>query len=313
MRKHTLNLLGGPAELRISAPVLVEAVGALLEGARLAARFAVEGESVRKGPRPAWLDAAAEFDVTGLAAGSVSIAVEARTLGEVDATRFGAGGQRALFDDADERFGEKTAVDIFGELLGAILSGEREDVVADRALLESCARFARVSGPSFSGVQLGGLRGRCSQITISPKDAPRIELLRDETPRPQAARVAGRLDTVSATRSDVEILLKDGNRVPGRMETHDLDELKSFLGQEVVVSGTAHYRPSGRLLFMNVERLDLARPEDRIFQRAPTPMRQKVAQRFPPREGPSGISSFFGTWPGDETDAELLEALREIG
>lgn len=313
MRKHTLHLLGGSGELRISAPVLIEAVGALLEGARLSARFAVEGESVRKGPRPTWLDAAADFDVTGLAPGSIAVALEARTLGEADEVRFGAGGQRALFDDKDERFGEKTAVDIFGELLDAILTGERDEVFADRALLESCARFARVSGSAFSGVRLGGLRGRRSEITISPEDAPRIELLRDETPRPQAARVAGKLDTVSATRPDIVVLLKDGTRVPGRMETHDLDELKSFLGQEVVISGTAHYRPSGRLLFMNVESLDLARPEDRIFQTAPTPMRQRVTQRLLEKEGPSGVASFFGTWPGDETDAELLEALREIG
>ena len=41
MNKHKLVLLGGlPGELRISATVLHEAVGALIEGARLATRFA---------------------------------------------------------------------------------------------------------------------------------------------------------------------------------------------------------------------------------------------------------------------------------
>jgi hypothetical protein len=71
MNKHTLTLMGGrPNELRISATVLHEAVGALIEGARLATRFAVEGESVRKGPRPAWLDAACDFEITGLSPGS---------------------------------------------------------------------------------------------------------------------------------------------------------------------------------------------------------------------------------------------------
>lgn len=62
-----------PNELRISAKVLHEAVGALIEGARMATRFAVEGESVRKGPRPTWLDTACDFVVTELSAGSAVI------------------------------------------------------------------------------------------------------------------------------------------------------------------------------------------------------------------------------------------------
>lgn len=313
MTKHELTLLGGlPDELRISATVLHEAVGALLEGARMATRFAVEGESVRKGPRPAWLDSACDFEVTGLSAGSAIIAMEAHTLRDVDETRFGVG-QQSLFGEPDDRFGEQTAIDIFGQLLATILEGERDDVVADRALLDSCARFARVSGGRYDGISLGGLRGRTSPLVIRSSDAPRIKLLRDETPRPQAARVAGTLDTVSASRPDVVLTLKDGTRVPGRMEEHDLEALRSLLGREVVVSGMAHYRPSGRLLLVDVEALDMARAEDRVFQRAPVARKQKVVAEPTGPSDTSGVSAFFGTWPGGETDAELLEALRAIG
>ena len=314
MIKHKVTLLGGlRGELRISAAVLHEAVGALMEGARLAARFAVEGESIRKGPRPAWLDAACNFEITGLSAGSAVIAMDAHTLREVDQTRFGVGAQQSLFGEADERFGEQTAIDIFGQLLATIVEGEPDEVVADRALLDSCARFARVASGGFDGLRLEGLRGRSSPLVITSKDAPRIELLRDETPRPQAARVAGTLDTVSASRSDVVLTLKDGTRVPGRMEEHDLETLRSFLGVEVVVSGVAHYRPSGRLLLLDVENLDVARPEDRVFQRAPVARKQKVVIEPSGPSESSGVSAFFDTWPGEETDAELLEALRAIG
>ena len=40
------------------------------------------------------------------------------------------------------------------------------------------------------------------------------------------------------------------------MEEHNLEALRSVLGKEVVVSGMAHYRPSGRLLLLDVEALD---------------------------------------------------------
>jgi hypothetical protein len=63
--------------------------------------------------------------------------MEAHTLREVDQTRFGGGAQQALFGEPDDRFGEQTAIDIFGQLLGTILEGERDDVVVDRALLDS--------------------------------------------------------------------------------------------------------------------------------------------------------------------------------
>jgi hypothetical protein len=205
-------------ELRISASVLREALEALLEGARLATRFAVEGESVRKGPRPTWLDAACAVDITGLAPGSAIISMEAPTLREADAAKFGDSGQRWLFDEIDQDFGEQTAVDLFGQILAAVVEREADDIVADRALLETCVRFAKVSGGGFAGVQIGGLRGR---------RIPKIELLRDQTPPPQAVRL---------------------------------------------------------------------------------PVATPVAQ-----DESSGVSAFFGTWPGDESDKELLEALQAIG
>jgi hypothetical protein len=205
MNKHKLTLMGGPhGELRISAALLHEAVGALLEGARLATRFAVEGESVRKGPRPSWLDSACAVEITGLTAGSAVIAMEAPTLQEADAAKFGDEGQRSLFEEIDPGFGEQTAVDLFGEVLASVIERDADDVVADRALLDICVRFAKVSGDGFDGVQLEGLRGRDEPLVITRDHVPQIELLRDETPAPQAARVAGTLDTISASRSDVD-------------------------------------------------------------------------------------------------------------
>jgi hypothetical protein len=121
------------------------------------------------------------------------------------------------------------------------------------------------------------------------------------------------LDTVSASRTDVVLTLKDGTRVPARMAEHDVEVLRSLLGKEVVVSGVAHYRPSGRLLILDVEAIDSARPEDRIFERASTAQMQNVSLEPVDSSEASGVAAFFGLWPGDETDAQLLEALQAVG
>lgn len=310
MIKQELTLLGGSGdELRVSAAALREAIDALLEGVHLATRLAVEGESRRKGPRPAWLDAACAIDITGLNAGSVAIAMEVPTFREADATKFGGEGQRSLFEEGDQQFGDKTAVDLFGQVLESIIDGDAEDVVADRALLDTCVRFARASGDRFEGIQLGGLRGRQLPLVIRPDHIPRIERLRDDTPPPQAARVAGSLDTISASRTDVILNLKDGTRVPARLEDHDPDALKELFGRSVVISGMAHYRPSGRLLMVVVDAISEAGTGDQIFEAAPVARRRLPVNTSVVQDESSGVSAFFGTWPGEETEEELLEAL----
>ncbi len=313
LTQHRLTLIGGPAgELRIPASVLHEAVGALIDGARLATRFVVEGESQRKGARPAWLDAACDFEITSLSAGSAVIALEARPLQEIDAARFGTAAQGTLFGQSNAHIGEHTAIDLFGALLAILREAAPDEVVADRALMDGCARFARVSGSGFHGLRLDGLRGETSPLLLGAEDVPRIERLRDGTPPPQAARLTGTLDTVSASRPDVVLVLADGTRIPSRMDEHDLEPLRLLLGKEVVVSGMARFRPSGRLLALDVEAIDLAREADAVFRRAPSARAQRPGILSAARADASTFADVYGTWPGDETDAALLDGLRAI-
>jgi hypothetical protein len=314
MSKHTLTLMGGPHdELRVSAEVLHQAVGALLEGARRAARFAVEGESVRKGPRPSWLNDACSLDITGMSPGSVELQVEMPTFQEAHAARAGKDGQQHLADAIDRGFGGKTAVDLFGDTLAEVIEGASDNVRADRPLLDICARFAGVSAGVYEGVQLDGLTGRDSSVTITPDHAQMITGLRDQTPPPQAARVVGTLDTISASIADVTLVLTDASRISIRLEEHDPELLEALFRKRVVVSGLASYSPSGLLLLLNGESIREAGDGDILFETAP------VAQRCMPSTTPvaqddsSGVSAFLGIWPGDESDDELLESLEALG
>ena len=55
------------------------------------------------------------------------------------------------------------------------------------------------------------------------------------------------------------------------------------------------------------DRKTRACPIERPDEEHPRPVFEPQAQ-----DESSGVSAFFGTWPGDETDAELLAALDEI-
>lgn len=317
MRRHALRLIGGPAtELRVPADTLIEAVGALLEGAQRAARLFVEGESVRPGARPAWLDAACRIEVTGIASGSAVIAVEAPTLAEAVPDRFGPDRQASLFGEPGTPLdSSRTAVDFFGDVLAAVVSGEREGLRADRSLLDSCIRFARAAGSTYDGLQLEGLAGRSEPVIVRRDIARAIEQLRDETPAPRAVRVSGVLDTISASKSDVLLVLEGGETVVGRLRQPDPDGLRDLFGTTVLVSGVAQYRPSGRLSVVDVEYIGPASTADAMWSRVPEPMPVRGAAVAPlvAQDATSGVSAIFGTWPGDETEEELLAALKELG
>jgi hypothetical protein len=185
-------------------------------------------------------------------------------------------------------------------------------VLADRALLDTCVRFARAARDGFEGVQLEGIAGLSAPLVVRRDDVARIELLRDETPGPKAVRVSGTLDTISATKSDVVLTLSDGTAVAARLDAHDNEQLKALFGSRVVVSGMAQFRPSGKLLVIDVEHLGPARDGDAVFESAPKATATRPAASLLPQDETSGVSAFFGTWPGDESDEELLDALEAI-
>ena len=310
MKQHLLTLQGGESTaLRVSADVLVEVVSALIEGARQATRLAVDGESTRKGPRPAWLDAACHFEVTGLTPGSVRVSLEAPTLADAAPDILGAAEQAALFADPTERIdGAHTAIDLFGRVLAAVIAGNGDAVLADRSMLDSCARFSRAARGRYGSIELAGISGLDRPLTVRPEDISTIERLRDQIPAPRATRLVGTLDTISITKPDVVLRLDDGSSVTARASETDVTALKTLFGEKVVVSGVAHFRPSGKVLRIDIEHLGPARKEDEVFARAPMSPTMPLASLLA-QDDANGVADFFGAWPGDESDEELLASL----
>ena len=58
--------------------------------------------------------------------------------------------------------------------------------------------------------------------------------------------------------------------------------------------------------------LQRAELQDELFSSTPLPASRQPVFRSEPHDQQSGVASFIGIWPGDETDAELIEALRAI-
>ena len=306
-RRYTITLLDGPGgDASVPAAVLGDVLAALGEGVRRAAQLHVEGLSAGEGPEAVWLDSFSLLDVAGVGPSSPVIKVEAPTFTEAAPAHFQADQQVPTLVGAGPLDVSLTAVDLFLSVLRAALAGG-EDPLMDRPMLDACVRFARSPGPAFGGVLLETATG-VPRVEIRAEEAARLERLRDETPRPRAVRVVGVLDAFSSERRALRLRLRDGTTFPGRTAALDPEALPGLLGARVAIEGRAFSRPSGRVSIVDVDYLGPAREHgDELFERVPGPLPAPLLQ-----DERSGVAAIFGTWPGDETDEELLAALERV-
>jgi hypothetical protein len=315
VKQHRLVLQGGSADrLRLPIELLSALLAAVQDGSRLATRFYVEGLSAQAGPRPRWLEACTAHLVTGLHPGSAVLELEAPLLQDVAPEQFGGQQQRDLFAEPNEPVGpDCSAIDLFARVLHQVKAGNAAAVQADRALLESCLRLARLPRVEFSSVALCDGGDDCNSVELSAADVPRLEALIQDTPLPQAVRFACLLDTISMSRQSVLLKAYSGESVLARLGPRiDPEQLRTLWNQRVLVTGTAHYRPSGSIQQIAVDGLQPAEPHDELFSQTPLPTSRQPVFRSEPHDQRSGVAAFIGTWPGDESDAELIAALQAV-
>jgi hypothetical protein len=109
--------------------------------------------------------------------------------------------------------------------------------------------------------------------------------------------------------------MEDGTEVRGVVKTGEqTEQLKQFLGKEVLVLGRAVYRRSGKLLRIEVEGFESGEGQPRLFAKVPTaqevrPASVRIKRALHKREG---VPAFFDTWPGEETDEDFERMLTEL-
>ena len=146
------------------------------------------------------------------------------------------------------------------------------------------------------------------------RDGPGRGGQQDGPPPPQPVRVAGILDTISASQPEILLRLKDDTLVPGHLHHHDPEELRALFATPVVISGLARFDQDRRLVRVDVEYIGSAREADAMWEKLPVPRpgRGDPVFRPEPQDEHTGVNAIFGIWPGDETEEELLEALKDV-
>jgi hypothetical protein len=112
-----------------------------------------------------------------------------------------------------------------------------------------------------------------------------------------------------------ELILSDDTRARGVLIEGDMASLKPLLAHRVLVHGKAVYRPSDHLLRIDAALVEPNAGNSTLWSAVPAPRKRTIdkSQLFKPQGPKSGVSAFYGTWPGNETNEEWEEMIERLG
>ena len=306
MTETRLRLTGPSAQgVRVSAQLLQATMEVLVGAVEESVRLRVEGRSRSRGSKPAWLSKAAAFEVE-LQRGSTAILLVAPPLAEVSPSQFS---QSEMFEPL---VGNLSCIDVFSESFAKIVYGDRDSDLYDDGLVETMLGFGKVLNLGVDSIELQN--GKIHLLT--PSILEQMRQLRQSIPSDQKVRIAGALDALRHSNRTFEIRIQEGEVVRGILasEAGEVAELGPRLGSNVVVTGTAKFRPSGRLLRLDADSIAPVEGDISLWSVPPRPLLAVLptADLRYPQGSRSGASAIFGQWPGDESDEEVEALLREL-
>lgn len=301
--KYDIRLEGVHA-LDLSLGVLRDLANLLVEGAQRSARLAAEGRSSARGTPPPWLAGSADVRLVGFREGSVALDLTAQPLAHVAPDIFA---QQNLFATWD---GNTTAMDLFMDAVDDALHGSRDSERLDGGILTLLASTRNLFDRGPTRLKLARQGAAPRVIEFEATAVRNFQTLADLTPAPRVERVVGVLDTLTYSTRTLVLKLEDGTDLRGGLGTAlSLDTARSLLGHKAVVEGSMTFKASGRPLRIEADYMALASERDEVWARMP----RGETGTAPHLLAPGGdLTSFFGQWPGDETDEEAFAALDEL-
>ena len=273
--------------------------------------MAIEGASSHAGALPAWLERASDIRTTGFEGqqGRSVLHVKAPMLGEAAPEIFE---QKTLWPRVANP--EETALQLIGRAGQAVRREETGSDLYDKSLLR---RFSSWKGFFSHGVLGIHMPSVPSDGTIVPasldirvvEHAQRLSAL---TPPPRQVRVVGKLEMIRHSTRSFALKLDSGEEVKGVLQEGEPALLQRYFGRDITVLGKAIYRPSGSLLRLDAYELLDSTEGRTAFSFVPGALSIATSTIKKTQTLKTGVSAFFGTWPGEESDEELLAALGDI-
>lgn len=241
--------------------------------------------------------------------GRTELTFRAPKLGEAAPTLFEQG---VLFDDQRLR-PEWTVFDLLGQVVDEIeptAMNRPGSSTLDYWMLATLKKFRVELSKGLESATFAFDRDGVLQATVDRHLVDQVDAALAETPKPRRIRVVGKLDMLKLSDCLFQVVTEDGTTVRGAWDRETLD-LKSLIGKDVLIEGEATYRANGVVLALRAAAARLATEADAIFRKVRT-VGPSTSLRRGLRPNAGAFEAIVGKWPGDESDEEIDEFLREI-
>jgi hypothetical protein len=288
---------------------LKEVCDLLLGAAERGLRLAVEGASVKRGRLPGWLTNSLELTVTGLKKGSTVLNIEAPVLGETAKEQIR---QQDLWYVAPEP--QDTALTLLSQSVRDTTAEAVDSNAYDRGVLDSLLQFKPFLKNTADKIQLKCVSRPTERFEIGEAELTKIERLKAKIPQPRAIVISGRFDVIEHQKKRFQLVLSNGESLPGTIDTEHLDveHMRQFWGKKVTIKGVVHFRPSRKPRLIEAQVIKLMEEGEDVFETLPAEPSQiefvnSVRDTAAGRQG--WLKEVWNKWPGNEPIEELLAAL----
>jgi hypothetical protein len=180
----------------------------------------------------------------------------------------------------------------------------------DKPLLQSLLKFRKIFNGRNEIIYFSN-RKSLPAISITLEAFKKIENLEDSIPAPNKVIICGMLDEMKYSKSRLVLLTEDGPVNAFTSKTQALEGISEYFGKELTVTGLAHYKPGGRLSYIEVHEFFESGKERKSFSYKPHAMSVQEQISFQLKSGKpkNPLSDITGKWPGEESLKEILTML----
>ena len=193
----------------------------------------------------------------------------------------------------------------------ALIEDEDKDYL-DKPLLKTLLKFKK-NFINDNEIIYFSNRSSIPAIEVTIDDFEKIEDLEESIPEPNKVIINGKLDEMKYSKSKLVLITAQGPVNAFSKDASSIYSLKDYFGKELTITGMAHYKPGGKLSFIEIQ--DFAEPgeKDVFFSRIPHAMsvQQQIAFEVKSGKSKNPLRELTGQWPGDESLDDLLKQLDE--
>lgn len=251
---------------------LQEKLSALAEGAVL---NLIQGHSKPcRGQKPKWLREVTDFQITGLNSGSTILDIEAPEISQVYQNK-----QFGIFDDSEsETLLNESAFGLACYVYENAIRRPESFSLLDKYLLKKIIAFNKLLDNDKSEISLiSNDQSKVKSITIQKESLNKIKITEQKTRESVKTAVTGILDVMRHKKEQMEIITSDEKRIrafPG--DNLKIKNLKTYFGENVKVTGLAHFKTDGNLKYIEILDIQTAEYEDRVAEELTLPIFEEI-------------------------------------